>query len=249
MGATAPGNLTRRLFLGAAAASPLAATEPWERRPFPEWSAEVGDQLLTDSPWAKQLTVPFQYVAPVKQWQSDWSQVEIPGVGWPRGRTPGGPRPAGTGRGGNPVPFHTEVYLVIRWSSALPIRQALALAQWGRERLREAEAAEFLSREEPDYLLGVGGFPTTMVPQGAAWLEQELIRSARVWFKDRRPLRATAAHVPEHGNHLAAELRFPRIEGGLPGDGVVEFTAEAGPIKMAQKFRLKAMFYHGRLEL
>ena len=55
--------------------------------------------------------------------------------------------------------------------------------------------------------------------------------------------------VPEHGMHLMATLRFPRFENITAEDGVVQFSAEAGPARIECPFKLKAMIYRGRLEL
>jgi hypothetical protein len=204
--------------------------------------------VLTDSPWAKQLTVPFEYRAPDRKLISEF-QIGLPGgIGWPtgRGRTTTGP---GIGTGGGSIPsVRTEVYLTLRWSSALPVRQALALNDFGREGLSQPRAVELLTRQDTDAVLEIFGLPVTMVPQGTKALEAELEKNAMLWCKGQRPLHATSVRVPEHGYHLSAELRFPRAETIGPESGLLEFTAEAGPIKIAHKFKLKSMIYRGRFE-
>jgi hypothetical protein len=62
------------------------------------------------------------------------------------------------------------------------------------------------------------------------------------------PMRTASVRVPEHGTYLSAELRFPRAHGITPEDGAVELRGEAGPIQIAQKFKLREMVYRGRLE-
>ena len=54
-----------------------------------------------------------------------------------------------------------------RWASALPIRRAMALAQFGEAGLQDERAVDLLSRSEPEYVLEVAGFPTTLIHQGA----------------------------------------------------------------------------------
>jgi hypothetical protein len=242
--------MTRRGFVLALGAAPLAAAEQWEQSQFPNWSTSMIDRVLTDSPWAKQLTVPFEYRHRDRKLISEF-QIGLPGgIGWPtgRGRTTTGPG-TGTGTSGGSVPsVRTEVYLTLRWSSALPIRQALALNEFGRDGLSQERAVELLTRQDTDAVLEIFGLPVTMVPQGTKALEAELEKSAMLWCKGQRALHATSVRVPEHGYHLSAELRFPRPETIGPESGLLEFSAEAGPIKIAHKFKLKSMIYRGRFE-
>jgi hypothetical protein len=80
-------------------------------------------------------------------------------------------------------------------------------------------------------------------------LEEGLAKTASLLLKARAPIRASEVHVPEYGNHLSAEMHYPRIEAITPDDGTLEFAAEAGPVKIAHGFKLKAMVYQGRLAL
>ena len=62
-------SLSRRAFLLGAAATPLMAGRPWgkdfwETKPFSEWSDEEVDRMLTDSPWAKSMSVNFELSDP-----------------------------------------------------------------------------------------------------------------------------------------------------------------------------------------
>ncbi|MBL8291508.1 MAG: hypothetical protein JNN08_06715, partial [Bryobacterales bacterium] len=126
--------MTRRLFLGAL---PVAAAwgRSWERPAFPNWDAEFIDDLLTDSPWARPLIVKFPWQPAPHPLLSGFMQLgdmQLPGRIPGGGRTTGGgPRP--DSRPSGPVqPVQTEMYLTVRFSSALPIRQALALMEFGR---------------------------------------------------------------------------------------------------------------------
>lgn len=192
---------TRRRFLFAAGAAPLIAGESWEESAFPNWTPETVDRLLTDSPWAKPLRVPFEFQPPPRQLQSGFGDIEIPagtpGSSIPRGGAGRSPRTARTGPGGGRYPVHTEVYLTIRWSSALPIRQALALERRTRDGLDDPKVREFLERRETHYVLEVFGLPVRMVPQGTRRLEAELLGSAQLWMKGHLPIRATSVSVPE----------------------------------------------------
>lgn len=241
--------MTRRNFFAAGALAPLAARN-LERASFPDWSDEHVDKLLTDSPWARAVTLLFRFSAPPRQ---GFAQIGEP-LGLPKD-WPGSASKPGAGRqtpridDGNAPPVQTEIYLIMRWASALPVRQAMALHQFGRSGLQSAGAAELLRGNEAEYVFEVAGFPAGMIPQGVKRFEAELMDSATLLVKGRKAARALAASVPEHGRHLIATLRFPRFENVSDGDGFIEFSAKAGPMEMGQKFRLRDMSYKGRLEL
>ncbi len=182
--------ISRRLFLTLPAVG--------ARLPFAEWDERAIDKALTDSAWARQATVPF-----------DFQRFGV----------------------------RTEAYLVIRWASALPVREAMAA-----ERRRAVEPAP------AEYMIEVAGFPAIAFPKAAA-LEEQLLKTAKLSVKGRRAVSAVSCRVPEHGMHLMAELRFPRDAGFTVEDGAIEFTAEAGGLRIGQKFKTRAMVYNGRLEL
>jgi len=205
--------MTRRLFFAAGSLAPLAARN-WDRVAFPEWSDDQVDKLLTDSPWARPLTLPFRFSAPAKRpfVVSELDQIGEP-LGLPKGWPSGGSSPTTGNRppridDGNAPPVQTEIYLTTRWASALPMRQAMALHQFGRSGLNTAKAATVLQEIPTEYVLEVAGFPAGMVPQGVRRFEAELLASATLLVKGRNSLRATAASVPEHGTHLSPPSDF-----------------------------------------
>jgi len=245
----------RQLFTYAMAGSAATlAARNWERAAFPDWPDAHVDKLLTDSPWAKPLTLPFKFSAPPRKpfVVSEFAQIGEP-LGFPRGW------PGSSGGGSqsrspriddtNAPPVQTEIYLTTRWASALPMRQALALLMYGKHGLEAPKAEALLRGDGKEYVVEVAGFPVGSVPQGVRRFEAELADSAALWVKGRKPLRPTAVSVPEHGNHLIATLRFPRFENLSDDDGFIELSAQAGPMEFQQKFKLRDMQYKGRLEL
>lgn len=255
---------TQAFLIFSAAALPLVAAEFWDQPAFPDWSAEVVRRLLTDSPWAKPLTVPFDYQPPpLDPLRSEFNQIglpggagwppRIPGVGWPgggtTGRTPRIPGTGqGTGKGGEVHKIRTEVHLTIRWSSARPVREALAIEQWGADALKTSKAEEFLSRTEPDYVVEIFGLPAIFYAKGTGGLKDDLTRTAVLVVKG-RTIKASSVESPEYGEHLSATLHFPRVGNLTADDGFVQFTADTAQVKITQKFKLKAMTYRGMLEL
>ncbi len=256
--------MTRRTFLTMLAAAPVLRAASWEDHAFPNWTPEIVDRLLTDSPWAHPVSVLFEFQPAAKESPSEFSLNRfqfpgstrlpsgIPGVGWPGSRrtdpSPRIPVPSGPGSGTRYPSVRTEVYLTVRWSSALPIRQALALERWGKGGLETPEAVEFLNQEEPDYIIEIFGLPASLAAQSVKPLEKDFARTARLTSKG-RTLKPASVEVPEHGAHLSAELRFRRADAITLDQGVVDFLAETGSMKIATKFRLNSMTYQGALQL
>jgi hypothetical protein len=182
--------------------------------------------MLTDSPWAKPLTISFSLQAFSA---SDTAALRFfPGTTRPdsvRSQKP----PVSRGSGAR-----TEIYLTVRWASALPIRQAYAIQDFGRGGLDSPEAIQRLSSNPAEeYVLELAGFPTILFKKGSQELEDAL----------------TSIVVPAHGMHLMATMRFPRFANLQPGDGSITLTASAGTVYIAHGFRMKSMVYQSRLEL
>lgn len=227
---------SRRNLLALCGFTPLAFAKTWDSRPFPAWSDDFVDKILTDSPWAKSSTAGFELPDEPRPASSPFAQIGFPGAGgWPSG-----------GRG---VSIRAEMYLTTRWASALPLRQAAALHEFGPKGLESPRALELLNRREPGYVIEIPGFPVAMIRQGAAGFETDLAKSAMLTVPGRQPVRAASARVPEHGMHLMATIRFPRFEELTVADNYVEFTAETRFFKLRERFKLKTMVYGGELEL
>jgi hypothetical protein len=238
--------------MGVAGAA-MSAGRNWERGSFPDWPAEHVDRILTDSPWARPLTLPYRLsLPPVRRALpvSEFAQIGEP-LGLPKG-WPGTGIPTGRGARAEDMaapPVLTEIYLTARWASALPVRQAMALFQYGKSGVESARAVETLRDPGKEYVLELAGFPATAIVQGARRFEAELLESATLLMKGRKAVRATASSVPEHGNYLVATLRFPRMADLRPEEGHLTIAATAGPMAIEQKFKLREMTYRGRLEL
>jgi len=144
--------------------------------------------------------------------------------------------------------YKSELYLTVRWASALPVRQANAYLLG-----LESRAAKLLLASTPShYLIEIAGFPAgTLREGGTKGLEKELLASARLTSKTHPPLAPTSVAVPEFGSHMMAELRFPRQPAFTLEDGSVELSALVlrGRVNIRAKFPLKAMVYQGQLEL
>src|SRR5690606_2312866 len=115
-------------------AAVLLAADFWEKKAPEDWTSDEVEQILTDSPWAREISVKF--VGDTSQPLGGGSNGG--GIGFPgQRRRPGiggGVSLPDGGWGGKfaAVGMRADAFqdadLVVRWSSAEPIRQALLRA-------------------------------------------------------------------------------------------------------------------------
>lgn len=256
-------SVTRRAFLLSLSSLSLGFPRSWESPAFPNWSPEFIDKLLTDSPWARQSTLRIELDRMQHMLEPrvlSFNQLELPqgiglprsgphlpGVSWPGqrgGSMPGTRTPPSGGSGAT-----GELFLTTRWATALPVRRAQALQHFGRIGLEDPKVIELLNAAPSEYKLEIAGFLTTVVREGAEKFAAELKDSARLIVSGRKPIRATEAEMPEHGMHLMATLRFPRLEDVQVKESHVELSASVRGMQIRERFKLSDMVYAGNLEL
>lgn len=255
--------MTRRLFVASLAAPALMRASFWDEKSFPDWSPDEVDRLLTDSPWARPTTVRFDLGHPDDGSVFDFSDIQLPplggssgrwgssGPGWPTGggqrRGGSDPFPRGGGGSGRGQTVPSEAYLTIRWSSALPIRQALLLEQYGSASEIPADAMAALDQKPEDYVIEIFGIPSLIVRDRAEKFEEAFRNSAELLGPASQKMTATYVRMPSHGYYLAATFRFPRHAGDAAATKEAEFYTAAGRMEIRQSFKLKSMMYHGQL--
>jgi hypothetical protein len=240
--------MTRRSFVVLPVGAAFAAR--WDEPPFPDWNPKFIDRLLTDSPWSRPWKgTAVQDLSDKPLISSRWSQLgmELPPL--PRGgRSPRTPRiPAGSPRpeDNRPVMLRLAVDLTIRWASALPIRRAYALQEFGQGGLANDKARALLGEEPRGTILELAGIPHALATRE---LEQNLAK-ARLSVPGRRTLTPASVEVPTMGVQVTARLLFPRIAALSPEAGEIGFFAESGSLKIDEKFKVRSMVYEGRVEL
>ena len=107
----------------------VCAGERWSSKDYTQWSAEEVNRLLTDSPWAKQVSASFS----IPHREEDHAVIPPPGrqlQTWPalEGVTDGN---WDGGVGQNIDDSAPTLPVTIRWDSALPVRQALLRSRSG----------------------------------------------------------------------------------------------------------------------
>jgi hypothetical protein len=224
----------------------------WEEKPFTEWSEQEAMKLISDSPWARPLSV-LASVLGARQTVTNRSS-ELPNVATPgRGRSSGEAMSTGTAMGenagfgpGDPVPVY------VRWHSSVRMRQALG--RLGRFRVKAPEAEESRFAEQPveDYQIAViapimGAFNDLSLEdfKPKTFLTSRKDRSKRVSLK--------SYTAPRNRSDGVALFSFPRLLDGKPVFGLedqeVEFSAQGRKMALKASFKLGKMIADGKLDL
>ena len=262
-----------KLFgLGLVGAAILSAAGFWETKDYTEWSAKEVRRILSNSPWAKKVTLSFGGMGgrggqgsrggyggggrggggfPGGGGGAGGGGGGVPGGGGGGGFSGGGGggasrRGGGYGRaGGGQMPPRPE--LTIQWSSALPIKQALMRGRFGNEAHMAAEAKQFLHRRETHYVVSVAGFSGRMARMSQN--TDRLKGTTSLKRKNKDPIRPEVVEMRTHEESVTLYVAFPRTDPIVLDDKNVEFEMKLGPMTVKRKFKLKDMIFDGKLEL
>ena len=255
------------LCAGAACAVVLLAAEPWKNKDYTQWSDDEINKVLTDSPWAKEMTVGPQRSG---MGQRPGGMGRRGGFGYPGG---GGGYPGGGGGypgggggypgggGGGGYPSQASMNVTVRWDSALPVQQALK--RQGSASADEAKAVADAS--EKNYVITVFGFRMPSNRRGgydrnnpdaddqdrdrdrqqsADSLRSQLLDAAQLIPKSGRAIYAQDVQVEGGGSEL--HFLFPRNPGFAASSKEVDFVLEVRGVKVEHKFHLQDMQYQGQ---
>ncbi len=232
------------LVCGASALLVYAA-QSWNKKNSAEWSPKEVERLLTDSPWASQVNASFDN-SPAPEPYIQTGPLPGPaqaglanGRGVSDGKWDGGVsrnRPGG-------VP---SLPVLVRWDSALPVREAL---------LRSQAGTNFSSEQaEKDYIISVMGLVPGGTykrsgenPQNPEEMLNGLMAASAILRRGKPAVRAT--QIKLDASTGAVHLFFPRTEPITPSDKEVTFATRFGSMRVEKTFRLKDMAYKGKLEL
>ncbi len=209
------------------AAVPSRSADFWEKKKYPEWSKKEIQRMLTDSPWARPVEFHPDPAA---------DDEEKPGRATCEGCSGGGPK--------RTPELAPTVMIVVRWQSALPVKQAMAAARFGAEVTSTREAIEFLGRQEPFYVITVAGLPQEALPNPDK-LKANVVLNAR----NKSPLPVAEVKVQAQGKLAAVYFAFPRSQPIVLEDQETEFSLQLGSSNVRRKFRLEEMVFDGKLEL
>jgi hypothetical protein len=228
--------MTRRSALLAGLGLPLGAiTFPvgafakdfWNERKPQDWTSSEVKELLTKSPWAKDASIT--------------DNGQIGGMGVPRGAVSrrSGRGPAGGTDTSNPS-AKIKWKAIIRWESALPVREALKKAA-------PKDVKNF-------YVLNVIG----NLPGAVSSSDEQPDSVSSQYLKEVTKLEHKGDQVHLSRVELVAEndlspagtlFYFSRMLALMPSDKEALFTTKIGPLDVKCTFTLKEMMYGGALEL
>jgi hypothetical protein len=228
----------------------LAADFPWKGKPPAQWTRADAIQVLTASPWARELT------AGLSRRLSEDELREAGQMGQPAGIGYDGVDPKGTGpklptslsavitpgpNGGRSVRSMPRSMTVrLRWESALPVRVA---------ELTSGEAQSPPDFGQTGYCIGVYGLPGPNMGGDSRKLAEPLKDGAvlrRLGKKDVKPTRVEAV---QRSDGWAVFYLFPASAEISSNDKQVEFAAQIGRIVVVCPFDLAEMYFRGKLEI
>jgi hypothetical protein len=218
------------LVLLLAAIGPLAAE--WKGKDFMQWTPKDVESMLTDSPWAKDVTV---------------------AIGVPRGSddvgTVGGGGRARGGRGAGVAdePAAPTMTLVLSWRSALPIKQAITRKRMGASSGITPELYSFLTQTEMNYVIGVTGIPARLAQ---AVQSQGSVEGSMLKRDKKSPILPMGVNLQQgEGNTVEAYYFFPKTDLIVSEDKEIEVVIKIGQFEVKKKFTTKDMIFGGKLEL
>jgi hypothetical protein len=255
------------ILLAAGAVSALWAADFWQTKKFTDWSGKEVEKMLKDSPWSHTFTVEIR---PGGGGGGGNRGGGNPGRGMGGGNLDGigggggrGGRGGGIGGGemgggggnmgetgypgaGERPQQALSATVIARWISSLPVRQAMARAQFGSEAAENPDARRSLEREEKQYAILVIGLPRNMVRRG-----DQMKKAASLVVKGHDPIPAEDVKAAMNENGVIfLTLYFPREGHSLNAeDGDLALELNLGNRKITRKFKLKNMVYHGKLEI
>jgi hypothetical protein len=244
------------------------AADFWQTKSFTAWDQKEVQKILTDSPWAKKVSVdmPTGGGAGGNAGGGGGSRSgrgggpaggnSDPGIAG--GGVPGIAETAGAGgRGGfsgggggdAPAAVATPALpLLVTCRSALPVRQALAKVKYGGEAATSPDAKKLVEDPQQYYIISVAGLPGYLQPRDDE-AKQALIKQSSLSAKGKDTLAPVDIQFGPDGRNLDAYFIFPRMVQFGAEDKEIEFAAKAGGLTIKQKFNLKNMVINGKLEM
>jgi hypothetical protein len=223
----------------------LFGADFWTKKKYADWSQKEVQQMLKGSPWA--------HAVDMRIGGGRSGGGGSGGGGGRRGGSGGGgslgDASGGGGSGGGSAQGSVEmvpaINLVMRWDSALPVKQAMA------KQLADAgggisfEAAKLLERKETQYVISISGVPSRMLGSDP----NRFRPTAFLNIKGKDPIKADSVKTGRDQANAVLYLLFPRSSLIVLEDQEVEVALKAGPIDVKRKFKLKEMVFEGKLEL
>jgi hypothetical protein len=230
----------------------LCAADFWQSRPFTEWSDKEVQKMMTNSPWARPISLSMGGGAPAPPvlGRGGGGDTSPGDSGAPPPISEGGGR-GGRGGGGFDAGVGTAlpaINAVVRWQTALPVKQVVTRIRYGSEVATSAEAKKFLDREETSYIICVSGLPATTIMGDEEKVKDALKGQASLTVKGKDKIQPSDVQL-SRGKGVDIYFIFPKTAPFTLDDKEVEFSSKVGAVSVKCKFRLKDMVFNGKLAL
>jgi hypothetical protein len=267
--------MQRKLFIRITLAASLGAvalwaSDFWKTKDYTQWSSDEVVKVLTDSPWAKEITVTSGQQGQQRR-GGGGRRGGMGGGGYPGGgggypggggANPGGGGgyPSGGGGGGYGGGMREQV--VIRWDSALAIQHALL--RQGHHPAPSEDDSKGASKPAEDinqkyYVVAVLGLslPTRKNNSDSSDNDRQSADDLRTRFLDagtlipRSKIAISAEDVQFEGRNGSTAIRFlfPKTFPLTVDEKEIVFQFQSQGVKFDHKFKLSDMQYQGKLTL
>jgi len=214
----------------------MAEDSSWKDKPVSQWSVDDAKQVLTDSPWVKQVTPQnVRDLSPDERREGGNMEASIgKGVGIAGLGVLGSRRQAEAIARAHYKPTPNAV--VVRWETALPVRAAE----------QKAGETDVPTVDGEHYAIVVYDIPTPK-----RWnLENELKGIAYLKRDSKKNLKPSRVEILRNADGTATIVYlFPRSIEITKKDGGLEFVAQIGRLFVSQFFYTWEMQLQGQLEL
>jgi len=216
----------------------VAAEPPWTK-PVAQWTAEDAQEVLTASPWVKEVKTGVARRLTEDELRDGGEMGQHHGAGYDGVDPKKGSGPK------SPVDIFTNdrsprpVTLRVRWESALPVRAA-------ELKVHEIEPP---TMEGDGYLIAVYGVPGAGLKGDPKQLGAPLKNDAALKRAGKKDVKPTRVEVFQRADGLVVAYLFPLSAEITKADGRVEFAAHIGRIVVSQSFDVAEMKFLGKLEL
>jgi hypothetical protein len=242
------------LLIFAAVGLARAGGDVWKTKPYQQWDASDLKQVLWSSPWVKYTTVPVEWkrlpAAPLSAAQVQGNQPG-PAAGSSNGaygnkdNSQSVPQ-VGTGQRDGTIQIPDASFLV-RWNSALTIREGFARQAVLDGKLSEAQALQYVDQAQPVYQVQVSGPDMTpFMDETSDSLKGKIYIEVKPSKKKVSPSAVEITKGPDGATVQLILFSFPRqAADGSPlfsaGDKQAQFVCKLKNLYLETGFDLRKM--------
>jgi hypothetical protein len=213
------------------------AEKVWDSKPFTEWVWKDIDHILSSSPWSRAVSV-----------VPDLDQIEKVSPQYLR------PKPNRTGMGNQTAAQEPDglpaFELMVRWHSALTVRQALVRMQYGDRAATDPRARQILEGAQRFYVVSVSRVPARCFESlDSPELRERLTAEASLHVEGLKEFHPADVRLESSGGAVTVFFAFPRDQEIQLKHKAAEFAAHVGPMRVKTKFNLAKMVRGSKADL